>query len=228
MSINTTPNLHLPQWTSDEKPSWLSEMNQAFSAIDMGFAENKTANESTNSEVEQVKTNTLALEDRVSANEQGIVAVNNRVDAARNQMDNMVTLKNTPISFNPTENTATFTSSSLVYNQFILECIFILQPNNSVGTISGTVSGIPAEMSGTVTCKSNYSFPAGGSISEQDYVCPICTINLTNKTFSMYINRSIKSAIRFAGSAPIGYQLGPLSRSIQMDDVDAVFISDIN
>lgn len=38
MAINTTPNLHLPQWTPNEKPSYLVDFNQAFAAIDTGFA----------------------------------------------------------------------------------------------------------------------------------------------------------------------------------------------
>ena len=42
MSINTTPNLHLPQWTADEQPSFLAEINGAWSSIDAGYGQNKT------------------------------------------------------------------------------------------------------------------------------------------------------------------------------------------
>lgn len=42
MSINTTPNLHLPQWTADEQPSFLAEINGAWSSIDTGYGQNKT------------------------------------------------------------------------------------------------------------------------------------------------------------------------------------------
>lgn len=38
MAINTTPNLHLPQWTPNEKPAYLTDFNQAFASIDAGFA----------------------------------------------------------------------------------------------------------------------------------------------------------------------------------------------
>lgn len=38
MAINTTPNLHLPQWTPNEKPAYLTDFNQAFASIDTGFA----------------------------------------------------------------------------------------------------------------------------------------------------------------------------------------------
>lgn len=42
MSINTTPFLHLPQWTEQEHPSFLSEMNQAYASIDTGYGDIKT------------------------------------------------------------------------------------------------------------------------------------------------------------------------------------------
>lgn len=29
-----TPNLHLPQWTDSDKPSWLGDVNGAFKLID--------------------------------------------------------------------------------------------------------------------------------------------------------------------------------------------------
>ena len=43
MSIQTTPFLHLPQWTAEEEPSFLGEINQAWSAIDTGYGDIKTS-----------------------------------------------------------------------------------------------------------------------------------------------------------------------------------------
>lgn len=42
MSIQTTPFLHLPQWTAEEQPSFLGEINQAWKAIDNGYGDIKT------------------------------------------------------------------------------------------------------------------------------------------------------------------------------------------
>lgn len=46
MSINTTPNLELPQWTSNEKPSFLTEINGAWSSIDTAYGLMKSEQES--------------------------------------------------------------------------------------------------------------------------------------------------------------------------------------
>lgn len=36
-STNRTPNKQLPQFTDDDKPSWLGDVNSAFSKIDQAF-----------------------------------------------------------------------------------------------------------------------------------------------------------------------------------------------
>ena len=43
MSIQTTPFLHLPQWTAEEQPSFLGEINPAWAAIDTGYGDIKTS-----------------------------------------------------------------------------------------------------------------------------------------------------------------------------------------
>lgn len=43
MSIQTTPFLHLPQWTAEEQPSFLGEINPAWAAIDAGYGDIKTS-----------------------------------------------------------------------------------------------------------------------------------------------------------------------------------------
>lgn len=45
MSIQTTPFLHLPQWTAEEQPSFLGEINPAWAAIDSGYGDIKTKTE---------------------------------------------------------------------------------------------------------------------------------------------------------------------------------------
>lgn len=42
MATNYTPNLHLPQWVAGDKPNFLSEINGAWSSIDLGYGQNKT------------------------------------------------------------------------------------------------------------------------------------------------------------------------------------------
>lgn len=48
MALVTTPNLHLPQWTPNEKPSYMVDFNNAFKNIDNGFVEITTKVDSAN------------------------------------------------------------------------------------------------------------------------------------------------------------------------------------
>lgn len=48
MALVTTPNLHLPQWTPNEKPSYMVDFNNAFKSIDDSFAGTSTEVESAN------------------------------------------------------------------------------------------------------------------------------------------------------------------------------------
>lgn len=43
MSIQTTPFLHLPQWSAEEQPSFLGEINPAWAAIDTGYGDIKAS-----------------------------------------------------------------------------------------------------------------------------------------------------------------------------------------
>lgn len=61
MALVTTPNLHLPQWTPNEKPSYMVDFNNAFKSIDDSFAGISTKVESANQKA------TDAMEEAASA-----------------------------------------------------------------------------------------------------------------------------------------------------------------
>lgn len=225
MSINTTPNLHLPQWTSDEKPQWLTEMNGAFSRIDMGYAENKTANESTNSEMEQVKSKALALETRVSANEQGIVGLGNSIDRLTTNINNLLILRNVSLTLTPSNGTLSSTAVTLTYNATTANAFYntTIDEQNK-GTITGTISGVPEGMGGTITLMSNAGFQQTGQIP---VYAVLITLNLSEKTFSIPFpnipNFTIPLGMAAKGSAPVSIS-NIMTRAMNMDDVEIVYI----
>lgn len=218
MSINTTPNLHLPQWTSDEKPSWLTEMNQAFSSIDMGFAENKNANASTQSDLEQVKTNALALESRVSANEQGLVGTGNSIDAINTRIANMLQLKSASLTFTPNNGTANISNAQLSFNPFVanLGLTLTVDSNTSYTTVTGTVQGLPEGISGTLRAVSNATIE---STNQSLRSCMFIAVNTDAKTFTLYINKPSAFGdpgipITFSGAMPVVVTTAAIARSI--------------
>lgn len=59
-ATNVTPNLHLPQWVDTDKPSWLGDVNNAFTLID-----NNQGN--TAGQIASLQSRCTSLESRVTA-----------------------------------------------------------------------------------------------------------------------------------------------------------------
>lgn len=91
MAINTTPNLHLPQWTPNEKPSYLVDFNQAFAAIDTGFAGIKEGSDGA------VQTATAALAQAASA-----LQTANQAQAYYNQLSEDLAPSTIALTISPT------------------------------------------------------------------------------------------------------------------------------
>ncbi len=53
---NETANFHLPQFTADDKPDWLVDVNDAFQAIDTGMASTQSEAESASSVAQLAQT----------------------------------------------------------------------------------------------------------------------------------------------------------------------------
>lgn len=104
MAINTTPNLHLPQWTPNEKPSYLVDFNQAFAAIDTGFSNVKEGSDGA------VQTATAALAQASSA-----LQTANHAQAAYNQLNEDLKPSTIPLTISPTSK-ATDAVGTINYN----------------------------------------------------------------------------------------------------------------
>lgn len=133
MAINTTPNLHLPQWTPNEKPSYLVDFNQAFAAIDTGFSGVKEGSD----EAVQIATNAYnqAAGALQTAN-QTRNALNDSIEKMRTRAINLTTV--------PSEN-MTDISSTLYYNDAI--ALFVIDMGSRDSTTSKSI--------GTITIPSN-------------------------------------------------------------------------
>lgn len=121
MSINTTPFLHLPQWTAEEKPSFLAEINQGYASIDAGVRANQVAAEAAQTTAEAAKNQADEAVEQGHANAAGLVSLQQSI----NQLQELFTQSNQlrEVTFTFTKNTAvtpdiTLVQSRLVYNNF--------------------------------------------------------------------------------------------------------------
>lgn len=74
-STNKTPNYDLPQFVAQDKPTWLGDVNDAFSKIDAGMEANKTSGES-------VVTRVTSLEETTSQHTTQIAEVTQTANTA--------------------------------------------------------------------------------------------------------------------------------------------------
>lgn len=111
MSLNTTPNIKLPQWTSDEKPSFLVEMNGAFSSIDTSYGLLK-------GDIESIKTEqtglTQKIEDAVSKAEAATNTANSAVDTASHAATDAQNAQSDATAAQDTANTALNNSQTAI------------------------------------------------------------------------------------------------------------------
>lgn len=80
-ATNSTPNLHLPQFTDSDKPSWLGDVNGAFDKIDRQFVTDESAHATTAAAVLDLQNQVAALTTRVTAAETAATALAARVTA---------------------------------------------------------------------------------------------------------------------------------------------------
>lgn len=121
MSINTTPFLHLPQWTADEKPSFLAEINQGYASIDAGVRANQVAAEAAQTAAEVAKNQADEAVEQGHTNAAGLVTLQQSI----NQLRALFTQSNQliEVNFTFTKNTnvtpdISLVQSRLVYNNF--------------------------------------------------------------------------------------------------------------
>ncbi len=99
---NSTQNLHLPQWLADDKPTWLTDMNGAFSTIDSAITEDRGNAASLSEKVTQQGITIASNTEAIHNNATGLVAANNAISGLSSEIDNIekITISNIPT---PTE-----------------------------------------------------------------------------------------------------------------------------
>lgn len=93
MSINTTPYLHLPQWTADEKPSYLAEINQAYAAIDSGYGNVKNIADTSAATANSAAADAANAKQQANTNAGQIVTIQQTLSQLQNDFINASLLK---------------------------------------------------------------------------------------------------------------------------------------
>lgn len=144
MSINTTPFLHLPQWTAEEHPSFLSEMNQAYAAIDTGYGDVKTlAQTGVNESAEAVDTANGAKQ-QSQANAGAITTLQQSLtqleaDYVNSHSAKHVTLQCTPVDGIP----VTINWGRVTYNDYFAHFEFSFRFTENFNNTNTTASAYP-------------------------------------------------------------------------------------
>lgn len=147
MAINTTPNLHLPQWTPNEKPSYLVDFNAAFKNIDDGFAGITTEADSAN----QTALGAMAEASSAMSQAQAAMQTANQAQTALNNHVASLTPSLIVTPTNPTSSTITY-SVLTVYNSACANIDLTL-----TFTAETPISTSPFSI-GTVTFPANIDF----------------------------------------------------------------------
>lgn len=155
MALNTTPNLHLPQWTPNEKPAYLTDFNQAFASIDTGFAGVKESADSAASDA------TDAMAEAASA-----LQTANQAQSALNAFQSGFTPSIITLATSPAEGQLSALSAKLVYNNAV-----------AVLSVSFTTATSPNKNNpmGTITLPANIHIAGGEGLTE--------TLNLVVNNF---------------------------------------------
>lgn len=93
---NSTPNYQLPQFVGTDKPAYLTDFNQAFSAIDTGIHAAKTAADTAGTDITEVENdlketnqNLTALGSTVSTLQGTVSSVSQTANQANTKVDNL-------------------------------------------------------------------------------------------------------------------------------------------
>ena len=93
---NSTPNYQLPQFVGTDKPAYLTDFNQAFSAIDTGIHAAKTAADTAGTDITEVENdlnetnqNVTALSSTVSTLQGTVTSVSQTANQANTKVDNL-------------------------------------------------------------------------------------------------------------------------------------------
>lgn len=183
MAINTTPNLHLPQWTPDEKPSYLVDFNGAFKSIDDGFAGITTEVDNAN----QTASDAMAEASSATSEAQAALQTANQAQYYYDTLDRALTPVSQNIDITPTSS-ATMSAGTITFNA---ACA-----NIYIAIILAAGSHGPDEQYAVMTLPSNITFqstrvliPSGRVTS--GWVAYFSIENINNNTYSVKLNHPI-------------------------------------
>ena len=118
MSINTTPFLHLPQWTAEEKPSFLAEINQGYASIDVGVRANQVAAEAAQTAAEAAKNQADEAVEQGHTNAAGLVTLQQSLAKLEADFTATKTLKTAELSCPSPPEKVTWRTGSTTYNKY--------------------------------------------------------------------------------------------------------------
>lgn len=118
MSINTTPFLHLPQWTAEEKPSFLAEINQGYASIDAGVRANQVAAEAAQTAAEAAKNQADEAVEQGHTNAAGLVTLQQSLAKLEADFTATKTLQTAELSCPSPPAKVTWRRGSTTYNKY--------------------------------------------------------------------------------------------------------------
>lgn len=130
MSINTTPFLHLPQWTASEQPSYLGEMNQAYSAIDTGYGEIKTLAQTGVTGSQAAVATADAAKEQSQANAAAITTLQQSVASLESDFIDASHIKTLNLTYDNVYDGFEITSAFTHYNRYCAHFFISIRNNN--------------------------------------------------------------------------------------------------
>lgn len=153
MSINTTPFLHLPQWTAEEKPSFLAEINQGYASIDAGVRANQVAAEAAQTAAEAAKNQADEAVEQGHTNAAGLVTLQQQLNNLAADLASANVIKTVHLNFTKSPELSqniTLIEGFLNYNNFCgsLRASFNIAPASFTGDRIklGILTGFPTEV----------------------------------------------------------------------------------
>lgn len=184
MSINTTPFLHLPQWTAEEKPSFLAEINQGYASIDAGVRANQVAAEAAQTVAEAAKNQADEAVEQGHANAAGLVTLQQQLNKLSSDLAGAGTIKTVVLNFVKNQEltqSVTLINAFLNYNQFC-------------GTLQASLNIEPGSFSGDrIKLGILTGFPTGVSFKNLSFLLNVAVNNASETDFSYLASGNIDS-----------------------------------
>lgn len=193
MSIQTTPFLHLPQWTAEEQPSFLGEINPAWAAIDRGYGDIKASADTAITTANAAVSTANSSQVQSEANAGQITQLQQRLQNLENSIAEASMLQGSEIEATVTDDFKSIFGSvvgTIIYNKY---CCFITMqlqcksnvnmtfPNNKhqVATFSLPFAYYGLNLTSDVsTTYSNIKFDSGNTNSNMRFLIDSNGINM--------------------------------------------------